>query len=155
MWTAAPSRSIVTILHPEDRVRYMGYFQGAMNVGVAIGPIVGSVLYKLVGFTYLFIILGLIHFCYVPIMILFMPENIDSNDQATNRLNNTESNLNIEETPRISMGKLLSNRIVLISTVGVVLACMANTFYEPVLSFRVAEFSDSIFIQSLLFALFV
>ena len=153
MWTAAPSRSIVTILQPEDRVRYMGYFQGAMNIGVAIGPIVGSVLYKLVGFTYLFIILGLIHFCYVPIMILFMPENIDSNDQATDRLNNTESGL--QETPKISMGKLLSNRIVLISTVGVVLACMANTFYEPVLSFRVAEFSDSIFIQSLLFALFV
>ena len=110
--SAIPCRSLIVILEPEQRIKHLGYLDAALTIGDGLGPIVGSVLYKFFGFVYLFIILGCFHFIYVPLMILAMPENIDSDSEDTNAL--VKSN-NISSTDsEISIYKLLSNRLIIL-----------------------------------------
>ena len=61
---------------------YLGLMEGAMSIGIGLGPILGSVLYELVGFVYLFVIIGAFHFAYIPVMMLVKPPDIDSDDQS-------------------------------------------------------------------------
>ena len=82
MWTAVPCWSIIAILQPEDNEMYLGLMEGAMSIGIGLGPILGSVLYELVGFVYLFVIIGAFHFAYIPVMMLVKPPDIDSDDQS-------------------------------------------------------------------------
>ena len=82
MFTVVPWVSILAILQPEQRLKYMGLFEGAISIGCAVGPIVGSVLYQLLGFMYVFLIPGLAQLIYIPLMILVMPPNIDSSEKT-------------------------------------------------------------------------
>ena len=110
--SAIPCRSLVVILEPEQIVKYMGYLEAALTLGDGIGPIIGSFLYKTFGFVYLFMILGFFHFIYIPLMVLAMPKNIDSQEQEAtilvknNNINSTDSG--------ISIYKLLSNRLIIL-----------------------------------------
>ena len=45
----------------------------------------------------------------------------------------------------------MSDRLIQLCSVANIITVLALSYYEPVLSFRIAEFTDSIFIQSLLF----
>ena len=110
--SAIPCRSLIVILEPEQRIKHLGYLDAALTIGDGLGPIVGSVLYEFFGFEYLFIILGCFHFIYLPLMILAMPKNIDSESQDTKQL--VKGN-NINSTgPEISIFQLLSKRLIIL-----------------------------------------
>ena len=132
---------------------YLGLMEGAMSIGIGLGPILGSVLYELVGFVYLFVIIGAFHFAYIPVMMLVKPPDIDSDDQSAQSLVKNQSSLQQEQ--EISMSKLLSNRLVQLSSGSTFISCVAITYFEPVLSFRIAEFTNSVHIQGLLYGCFV
>ena len=69
----------------------MGLIDAAITIGDGLGPIIGSVLYQLVGFVYMFIIIGCIIFVFFPLMVLVMPQNIDSDDERKSLVTNRES----------------------------------------------------------------
>ena len=79
----ATSISFLVILHPEDKMAYVGYMESAMNIGSGIGPVIGSILYNLVGYLYMFLILGLAILVFVPLLKLSVPANIDNEDETT------------------------------------------------------------------------
>ena len=70
--------SLLNILEPEDRLKYMGYNEVLHKVGIGLGPVLGSILYELVGFIYMFMIFGLYHLIYIPLAACAMPKDIDS-----------------------------------------------------------------------------
>ena len=107
-----PCLSLIFILEPEQRIKFLGYHDAALMIGDGLGPIVGSILYKLFGFIYLFIILGCFHFTYVPLMMLAMPKNIDSDSEDAKNLIKSDSALSTDS--EISIYKLLSDRLIIL-----------------------------------------
>ena len=81
-------------------------------MGDVVGPVVGVILYQLVGFVYLFMIAGWSHFIYVPLVCFLMPNNVDSEDADDRSLikNKQERSSGSE----ISLFKLLTDRIIIL-----------------------------------------
>ena len=129
--SAIPSRSLLAILEPDEKMKYMGFLEGALTVGDGLGPILGSVLYELVGFIYMFMIMGLFHFIYIPFMMLAMPRNIDYDGQDTVSL--ARDNEVIPGESKISVFKLLSNRLIILCSIADFLSHIAYNYFEPLL----------------------
>ncbi len=69
--------SIVTNFYPNGKEELVGYMEAFTGIGLVVGPIVGSVLYTLLGFSMTFFIFGSI-FVLVSIFILrVLPPLID------------------------------------------------------------------------------
>ena len=60
-----PSYSIIVILHPDDRYKYIGIMESVSNVGSGIRPVIGSILYNLFGYFYMFIIRMIFNYSFV------------------------------------------------------------------------------------------
>ena len=150
---AIPLAVLVTKLESEQKIKYMGYLEAVYSIGDALGPIIGSILYKLVGFVCMFMIMGWFHFLYVPLMMLYMPDNIDYESEDMNNLVN--SNQESSAGSRFSLYKLISNRLIILCSITDFLAHFTFSYLEPLLSFRVAEFTDSVFVQGFMYTLIV
>ena len=128
------------------------------KIGVGAGPILGSILYRLVGFIYLFLIFGLFHLVYIPLMALVMPKDMDSDNTDTKNLVkdvDKEKSDGAQAVSDISLCKLLSNPLIIMCSIAEFVGYIAFSYFEPLLSFRVAELTDSTFIQGLMFSLLV
>ena len=150
--TLIPCRSLLAIIEPRDKIRYMGLLEAASAVGEGMGPIIGSFLYKLVGFVFMFVILGCFHFIYIPLMMYFMPNNIDSDQEATTLI---KSNTAVSEDSKISFFKLITNRLIIQCSISNFLAHIAYCYVEPVLSFRIAEFTDSVYVTGFMCSILI
>ena len=116
-----PSMSLIAILEPEERIRYVGYLEASINIGIGVGPVLGSLLFELVGFIYLFLIFGLLHLFYIPLMVLVMPENVDSDSPDTKSLVKDSENIQSEGTRTssdISLMKILTNPSIIIYSIA-------------------------------------
>ena len=154
MFSGVSCRSLLAILQPDEEILYMGYYEAAMNIGTGIGPVLGALLYELLGFRYIFMILGWYHLIYVPLMILFIPSDIDSDqDDMKSLVLDRRSDLQAE--PKISISRLYCNKLVLLLSIAEILAYFAYSYFEPLLSFRVAEFTESVYIQGLMYSIFI
>ena len=97
-----PSFSMLFLLFPQEKLKYVGLMESALNIGTAIGPVIGSVLYNFVGYFYMFIIFGLSFVIYIPILLLLMPSDLNSDQEdSKSMLGNTQSRS--IETKRISL----------------------------------------------------
>lgn len=47
--------SLVTICFPDNRTKYLGYTESAMGIGLMIGPVLGEIVYKQLGYEYTFL----------------------------------------------------------------------------------------------------
>ena len=124
-----------------------------MNLGTCIGPVVGIVLYKLFGFVYMFVIIGLFHLIFLPLMFIFMPRDIDTDNEETAELIQTERS-DIEQIPKISIYTLIFDPLIFLLCMSELISFFSSTYYEPLLSFRLAELTDSDFISSSMFFLY-
>ena len=87
-----PSFSMLFLLFPQEKLKYVGLMESALNIGTAIGPVIGSVLYNFVGYFYMFIIFGLSFVIYIPILLLLMPSDLNSDQEdSKSMLGNTQS----------------------------------------------------------------
>ena len=109
MVSAIPSRSILTILEPDQKIKYMGLLDAIITIGDGLGPIIGSVLYQLVGFVYMFLIIGILILIFFPLMMLTMPHNIDSNKETEILVSSRE---NISSNSEISIFRLFNNKMI-------------------------------------------
>ena len=85
-----PSFSIVVIIHPQQKYRHSANIQCLSNFGSAIGPVIGSVLYKIFGYFYMFVIFGISFMIFIPLMMIFEPANINDDQDDEEPLNQSE-----------------------------------------------------------------
>ena len=149
-----PSISMLVIINPTKKMKYLGYFEFILCFGSAIGPVVGIILYSFVGYFYMFLIIGLSFLIFFPLLKATIPVGIDESDNSTSNLirNSTFRNDNSEQFQRISYLKLFSDPVILLSSIGLILISSALTYIDPILSFRLQEFTDSLRVQSLVFS---
>ena len=148
----APSISMIMITNSNEKVRYMAYIEICLCTGNAIGPVIGSFIYSYLGFLYMFLILGSVFLLYIPLMKFLLPNGIDEDGGDTSELienQHQDQDNNVEQ--QIGYTKLLSDPIILMLTITQTLTVIDSWYFEPLLSFRVQEFTDSVKIQGIMF----
>ena len=153
MYVVVPSTIIFVILYPKERVRYVGYKEWAINIGWALGPVLGLVMYSFVGYVWTFVLIGTWNLIFIPLMIILAPEGIDSNDdEGAER--SEERIIENEGNQKISIFALAKDRLIVWSWIAQILVSLAYSYFEPALSFRIAQFTDSYAIQGVVFGSF-
>ena len=157
-WTQGISRvfiipaswSILVILHPDEPLKYIGYIESGITIGIGLGPAIGSILYNFFGYFYMFLIASLFVFIYIPLIMIFKPSDIDKNDETTSLNKQIKSQEDIQQ--KISFSKVFWDRFIIICSLNIFTISVWYAYFEPILSFRVHEFTDSIYVQGLVFS---
>ena len=105
MLVISPGYTIIVILHPEESLKYLGYMESVSNIGTGLGPIIGSVLYDLIGYFYMFLTMSFFLAIFIPLIMIFKTVNFDQNDETTNLSEKFESSQ--EFTTKISFVNLI------------------------------------------------
>jgi MFS family permease len=74
--------SVVTLEFPGKREEYIGYCEGAIGIGLMVGPVMGSFLFGAMGYEYTFLTISGILFVFTVIVCFMLP----------GRLNNAKDN---------------------------------------------------------------
>jgi len=130
---------------PDEQEKYIALIETAVGVGLILGPVMGSAIYSLYGFSPTFFIIGALFMALTPILYLLIPNSIDMQDDVE-----TEIDKNIHEyeehqsirdkRTKVSFCKLLSTRRFIIASMGGMMANFMYCYMEPVLAFRIKEF---------------
>ena len=124
--------------------------EAVLTFGGSSGPVVGSVLYAFFGYLGMFVIMGCFFLVLFPFMIFTQPPNLNDTED-TQRLNSSDSALPDENVKEISYYNLLSDHVVQLLSIALILGFWSLSYTEPVLSFRLLDFTDSLSTQSLVF----
>lgn len=144
---------------PDEQEKYIALIETAVGVGLILGPVIGSSIYAIFGFSATFFVIGFVFLVLTPILYTLIPNSIDMQDGPTEgdqertagdyqRLEN-EGDSNI----RVSFCKLLCTRRFLIASMGGMMSNFMYTYMEPVLAFRIAEFDVSKFQIGMFFSI--
>ena len=145
-----PSFSIIVITNPAKKVMYLGIMEWVLSLGTAIGPVIGSALYSIFGYFYMFWFIGLLFLIITPAMMLSKPINIDDEEETISFVSNVEADDESEQ--RITYCHILSDHTVQLISLALLVATVAFSYFEPVLSFRLFEFTNSVQVHSLIFS---
>ena len=75
-----PCLSMITIVHPNERIKYVGMVESTNAFGNMVGPCIGSISYSFFGFFYMFVFIGVLHIIFIPMIKLTKPHNIDQDN---------------------------------------------------------------------------
>ena len=103
--------SILVIIHPDEKIKYIGIYEGASNIGSGLGPVVGSILYFFFGYFTMFLLIGLGFFLFTLMIKLTMPPDIDDTDCEI-QLNDCNSQSSTQPEMQISYCGLFSDHII-------------------------------------------
>ena len=142
------------ILHPEEQIKYSAILESLFSLGGALGPVVGSVLYYLIGYFFMFVVMSIFFLVFIIPLIATMPSNINDNDDSVIE-EDGDLDLRSQIESNISYYKLLSDPLILLSLIAFVLLVTAFSYFEPLLSFRLDDFTHSVIIQGLIFSFLV
>ena len=145
-----PSFSIIVITNPVKRVMYLGIMECVLSLGTAIGPVVGSILYSIFGYFYMFCFIGLLFLVITPAMMLSKPLNIDDEEETDTLVHNVDPVDEFEK--KLTYYDILSDHTIQLISLALLVATVAFSYFEPVLSFRLFEFTDSVQVHSLIFS---
>ena len=99
----------------------------------------------------MFMIMGWLHYLYVPLLMSFMPSDIDTDSEDTKNLVNSNDKTSTDSN--FSVFKLVTDRLIMLSSIACFFGFFTLSYPEPLLSFRVAEFTESVFIQGFMYFL--
>ena len=89
---------------PDEPLKYIGYIESGITIGIGLGPAIGSILYNFFGYFYMFLIASLFVFIYIPLIMIFKPSDIDKNDETTSLNKQIKSQEDIQQ--KISFSKV-------------------------------------------------
>jgi MFS family permease len=73
-------QAILAIEFPKTIERYMGYLEMAMGVGLTLGPIIASSIFRFVGYTNTFFFFAIFIFLFGQIPAFFLPKRLNYQD---------------------------------------------------------------------------
>lgn len=131
----------------------------AVGVGLILGPVIGSSIYALAGFSYTFFIIGGAFIILTPLLYILIPDSINKRDNDVET--DVEKRLHmyeemkppVEDHSKVSFCRLLTNRKFLLASMGGMMANFMYCFMEPVLAFRISEFDISPFAIGMFFSI--
>ena len=148
------SFAMLIITNPQEKMKYIGLAECNLGLGNAIGPLVGAIIYSFFGFTWMFIVVGCMFLAFLPLLKCTMPPGIDDDDQATARLaENQGSEIKMDVAPekKISYYDLFTDPMIFLVALTQMVISVGYQYYEPVLSFRLEDFTQSVRIKGLVF----
>jgi MFS family permease len=121
----------------------IGYIEAITGIGLIAGPIIGSFLYAFGGYAFTFLFFGTIFFIVSPFIFKLFPSRIDAlieigNSSASALL---ESPYILPKTNSLGYKDLLKNPRFTLAAFSGSLGYISETFFEPILAFRLAEFN--------------
>jgi MFS family permease len=144
---------------PDEQEKYIALIETAVGVGLILGPVIGSSIYAIAGFSWTFFIVGAVFLMLTPMLYILIPASINRNDDhvETNnerRIHEYEDSQSLRgKNIKVSFIKLLTTRRFLIASMGGMMSNFMYTYMEPVLAFRLSEFEISAFQIGMFFAI--
>lgn len=75
--------AIVALVYKDNQVKYLGIMESTMGIGVMMGPLIGNLLYNIVGFKLTFVIVGIIIVLWSGMVYKFMPSIVSDYSEKT------------------------------------------------------------------------
>jgi MFS family permease len=128
---------VVTIEFPKKREEYCGYCESAVGIGLMAGPVIGSLIYGLVGYEYTFycfsgiIALGLI------LSFFLLPNRI--NKVAEPKDDDSRKSGVVESQIPVTYSLFYTNRRAMFAVIASVFAMVFMIFYDSILSNRLKQ----------------
>ena len=153
------SYAIVSVSFPNDQEKYIALIETAVGVGLILGPVIGSSVYAISGFSSTFFIIGGVFLFLTPILYVLIPNSIDKNENVVEtdvekRIHQYEELQPLDSTTtKVSFTKLLWTRRFLLGSMGGMMANFMYCYMEPVLAFRISQFDISSFAIGMFFSI--
>jgi len=133
---------------PEEQEKYIAMMQTAIGTGLIMGPVIGTMLYTVFGFSNTFFLIGLCFLVLTFLLSFVVPSSIDKKDEQVEtiterRISRYEENVVVVSTEPISFFKLVTTGKFILAGCGGLVAMFIFVFMEPVLAFRLQEFGIS------------
>ena len=127
------SYSIVSVLYPNEKEKYLGIIEASMGLGLLSGPAVGIALYAPLGFKPTFYIIGGIFLLLTPLLHRLLPDSIDVKNGEVSEYTNLsfeqpEDEIKGDLKP-ITYWNLLSIRPFTLTSIAVFLALLKSLNY--------------------------
>ena len=118
------SYAVISMTFPEEQEKYIAVMQTAIGTGLILGPVIGTFLYAIFGFSNTFFLIGVCFLLLTFALSFLVPSSIDKKDEQVEPL--TERRISMyEETIKpltdesVSFGKLIcTSRFILAGAGG-------------------------------------
>lgn len=147
--------STVSILYPHNRMTYVIILESMIGVGLALGPLIGTIFYNFEGFEHTFIIVGtllLIVSIFVPMALkdpqqILEPENNEDLERLLDEeimpeekpLSKQSKRSSLVSVQSIGFRDAFSNTIFVMWAIAAFYSQFVYTFQEPILSTRLSD----------------
>lgn len=147
--------SIISVLYPDKRDSYIPIIEFAIGLGNAIGPILGAVLYRSLGFEWTFITIGGSFYVLFPLFYIVLPKSIDKKDVivTTQEHENSvsESFMIAIHDDAVTYAKIANKMEFILPSIGAFFSYFSISFQAPILALRVSDFHISRLVYGLFF----
>ncbi|CAI2359197.1 unnamed protein product [Moneuplotes crassus] len=133
--------AIICVSFTKNRIRYLGLSQSSKGAGSTSGPIIGTLMYSLVGFRGIYFIMTGLFIVLLSLLSFKISKSVDIREGENSWTvrdflvtNDAEAQKDREQAEDISCWKLLTSKVYLLTTICVFLCFFNFCFYEPVLS---------------------
>jgi MFS family permease len=139
------SYAVISMSFPEEQEKYIAVMQVAIGTGLIIGPVNGTILYTLLGFSNTFFLIGICFLFLTFLLSFFVPSSIDKKDEHVEtiierRISQYEENMKYEVNETVSFWKLIITPTFILAGMGGLFSMLIFSYMEPVLAFRLQEF---------------
>jgi MFS family permease len=156
--------SISTNFYPENKESMVGFIEAVTGVGLIMGPLIGSFLYAIGGYRFIFYSFGLLFVISSFFVKSIFPATVDGigaesihsssdkvtqnsspnlrDEERTHSVEMMESDYQSDDDEKINIGtfELLKNARFFFAAASGTLGYFLYGFMEPILAFRVKEF---------------
>ena len=147
--------SVCTNFYPDDKETMVGLIEAFTGVGNIIGPFIGSVLYSVGGYKFIFYAMGSVFILCSSTVRWMLPRDVDVRESSPSKAQDDDylpfptdsQNLIVEPQPTgtVKGMDLLKNGRFFLAACSGSLGYFLYGFMEPILAFRVKDFSLSQF----------
>jgi MFS family permease len=143
------SYAVISMSFPQEQEKYIALMQTAIGSGLILGPVMGTFLYAIFGFSGTFFLIGVV-FIFLTFSLSFLiPQSIDKKDDVETpierRMSRYEENVMVHTAEKISFCKLITTMRFTLGGMAGMMAVFMLCYMEPVLAFRLEEFKIDAF----------
>lgn len=151
------SYAVISMTFPNEQEKYIALMQTAIGIGLMLGPVMGTLLYVVFGFSYTFFLIGVVFLFLTFALSFLIPNSIDKKDSfetlVERRISMYEENVAPQSVQPISFCKLICTTRFTLAGMAGMMAVFMLCYMEPVLAFRLEELNVEPFYQGTFFSI--